>query len=124
MKRLYIAVAMLLIAISLCVGEVMIIKEAFDSLNLELRKTEQVYLEDKKTAKRYAASAYTSWQKYNMWLSLFLNNEAIDEISFEIVALNNSIEKSDYDFENSISNLRLLLDNIEENEKFNLLGMF
>ena len=124
MRRLYIATVMFLIAISLCIGEIMIIKEAFDSLNADLKKTEQSYYEDKETAKKNAANVYSSWQKYNMWLSLFLNNETVDDISVEIVALNNSIERSNFDFENSLSNLRLLLENIEENEKFNLLGMF
>ena len=124
MRRLYIAISMFLIAITLCIGEVMIVKEAFGDLNSILESTEQSYPLNKETAKSYAKNAYSSWQKYNIWLSLFLNNEIIEEISLEIVSLNDSISRSDFEFQNSLSNLKLLLKNIKENEEFNLLGAF
>lgn len=124
MKRLITAAVLMIIAISVCIGECVFMKHSFGRINEEI-DTIQMYYDEKDPAVETAISDLGDrWDKYAKGLSLFIDHESIDSISGVLATLPVDCRLDEHRFRSSVETLRFMLRELYDTERVSMDGLF
>ncbi|MCH5320300.1 MAG: DUF4363 family protein [Eubacterium sp.] len=125
MKRLYIAILFLAVAISLCIFEQYTVtsayKEATQYLNTAI---EEVKKEDYKSAKETCENLSSYWSEKQKFMTAMIDHGALDDTSITIYALADLAENESDDLENELITAKNQIKSIHDNQKITFGNVF
>ncbi len=122
MKRIWVALALMIICISFAVAEFMIVKNKTDYF-LEEIKASDYYFSKKEytTATKILKSAHKKWENSEKAINVFLSHEKVDEIEESLSELSKYAQyKEKTDFEATLEKTKRQLLCLKQSELPNL----
>ena len=127
MKRLVIAVGLIVLIVVVCITENIIISHYYEKLNTMLDTASQLCLNgDKEGAQQQTADLEKYWdESVENVLSMFVNHDVVDQIGYSIAKLEPSIiSGGTLEFTTECKTASTFLKHIKEDEEISLTSIF
>ncbi len=124
MKRFYISIIFLIVAILICFIGAFTVSKMVDEINNDLSiLVTAAKREDYNAAKKEAAKLSNKWNIYQNYLIVFVNMNRIDEISEKVFSVSDYCTKESKDhLRATLSEIIFLVTDIKDAEKFSLFS--
>lgn len=126
MKRVVIAIVLILFAFSITIAENLYIRNSYNDLVKKINLAEEyVNSENYKMAKLTSYEIEKKWEKQEEIFALFISQDHLQKISLSITNLKEFSNK-EYKgfFLSQTEQVKFLLNHIKKDENFNLTGIF
>lgn len=125
MKRLYIAILFLSIAISLCIFEQYTVTSAYEETTKYLNTAiEEVKKEDYKSARETCESLSSYWSEKQKYMTAMIDHGSLDDTSITIYALADLAENESESLEDELITAKNQIKSIRDNQKITFGNVF
>lgn len=124
MKRFYISLALVAVALGICVLGAVTVSKMVDEINNDLTVLQQYATgEYYPLAKKESKKLAEKWNKYQNYLIVFVNMNRIDELSEKVFSVSDYCTKESKDHLNAtLSEIQFLILDIKDAEIFSLFS--
>lgn len=124
MKRFYLSIVLVLVALGICVLGAFSVSGMVDELKCDIGELKQNAKEENfPLAKQKALYLAEKWNKYQNYFIVFVNMNRIDELSEKVFSVSDYCTKESLDHLNAtISEIEFLINDIKDAEIFSLFS--
>lgn len=125
MKRLYVAIAFLVIAISLCVFEQYTVSTTYSKATAYIDNAiEQTDKEDYKAAKKTCKQLNDFWGEKQKYMTAMIDHGSLDDAGVTIGSLEDLADKESDSLEDELINAKNQIKSIHDNQKITFGNIF
>ncbi len=125
MKRLYVAILFLAVAVSLCIFEQYTVSSAYKETTAYLNTAiEEVEKEDYESAKMTCKSLKAYWSQKQKYMAAMIDHGSLDDTSITILALDELAESESDSLEDELITAKNQIKSIYENQKITFGNVF
>lgn len=125
MKKLYLAIGLLAICISLCIYEQIMITHTYNSITSHIDQTiDYLEKEDKQAVIKRCDELTQYWEKRYPFLSAMIDHQALDDASVTINALNDLAEQNSPNLRETLITAKNEIEVVRDNQRITIGNIF